>query len=191
MKQRNSLFRPALCAALGAAFSTLLLPACTPRVEAGMASMADLRDLKHWQTEARKAAAHGLAGKDQADSPDVTVEKLAATRITATRIAATRDPFAPFLPYADAANHTARTDAAHANAAIAEEPVTLHLLGTVHNDGTAYALLEAGKQVHCVALKASLPSYPISVAHITDQAIEIDRRMPDGSHRRSTLRQGE
>ncbi|HEY4317322.1 MAG TPA: hypothetical protein VGN04_06955 [Herbaspirillum sp.] len=154
--------------------------------------MTDMRDLKQWQAAARKAAAHRApathqdAAHAQSTGPEASGKKPASTRI-----AATRDPFAPSLSGIGKTHPSGQANAAPSSPTFAETPVTLRLLGTVRDNGTAYALIESGKQVHCVALHAALPSYPITVTGIADQAIEIDHALPDGSHRRSTLRQGE
>jgi Tfp pilus assembly protein PilP len=190
---------------LFATFSAMLmLPACVPVID------TDMRDLKNWQASARKpgrpvqanthAQVSANADKNPGRIADRKADKIDPSQAQANphtnpsgnhidnRIITSRDPFAPFVPKI-AATPSGMTNSQDATTPAAA-PEILHLLGTVHDGGKLYALIEADRQVHCVALNASLPSYPITVFRIAHHSVELDRRLPDGSHLRSTLRQG-
>jgi Tfp pilus assembly protein PilP len=180
MNQRPKHFSRLLSATVSA---MLTLPACMPVID------TDMRDLKDWQASARKhlpvdSLAHAFANaaeeiSKKADKREPSIND---------RIIATRDPFASPIP--KIAMMLSRTINTSNTTSSDPTPALLHLLGTVHDSGKIYALIEADKQVHCVALKAALPSYPITVFRIANHAVELDRLLPDGSHIRSTLRQG-
>jgi Tfp pilus assembly protein PilP len=169
----------------------LCLPACAPVVD------MDMPDLKNWQAVAdkhqRDLPASGSAVRTVAQTsskssqpPDESGHSTDAGRASNDLIAATRDPFAPSIPKIAAALPSHASDATET-----ATPASLRLLGTVHDGGAAYALIEADRQVYCVGLKAPLPSYPITVAGIADRTVQLDRLLPDGSRRRTTLRQGQ
>jgi Tfp pilus assembly protein PilP len=175
MNQRNRHF-PRLFLAIVS--TMLMLPACAPVID------TDMRDLKDWQASVRK---HIPADKrEPSQAPANTSVKQISSRIIASR-----DPFAlPAPKITMAPSRSTKTADATASDTSDSTPALLHLLGTVRDSGKIYALIEADRQVHCVALKASLPSYPITVFRIANHAVELDRLLPDGSHLRSMLRQG-
>ena len=173
--------------ALVSMLAIILLSACMP---SGDEYGTGLRDLERWQ------ALVWQENRMKSDLPGKPVSKEFQTaqnfqQIPPQRIAATRDPFSLLSKTGTqlASKHPANDTSAIASET-GDEPI-MHLLGTVDDGRKIYALIEAGKRVHCVAVKARLPSYPFTVVRIADNAVELDRQLPDGSHRRSTLRQGE
>jgi Tfp pilus assembly protein PilP len=172
LKPARHAILPALLAATAAALS-----ACKP-------AAADMQDLKNWLATARRQqiAALGLI----APSSTQTTPMQPAAKTSAIQIIATRDPFAPLAIKIV----TPSLSAPGAQPASATQ-ATLHLLGTVHNGSTAYALIKAGRQVLCIASNASLPSYSTKVTNITEHAVALERLLPDGSRQQSILRQGD
>ena len=169
------------------------LTACAPNADAGAGTDANantgggMKDLTDWLTATRQEVVDhrkiaistpGDNGQDNDAGNRVT--------ITSARLAAVRDPFEPFTRIASAVT---ASDAVTQQ--VGDAVIALRLLGIIDDQGTAYALIEADKQILCVAAHDALPSYPITVAAINGQTVEIDRLLPDGSHRNSTLRLGQ
>lgn len=176
-----------LCAMLIA----VSLTACT---SSGDENVRGFDDLERWQATAwqRRRTAPDAPDKPSPKSPSSAQNVKQDSR---TDIGAARNPFAPLLPEAATRNPALKRPALNPSAsAIASQTgdaPTLHLLGTVSGGDKIYALIDSGKRVHCVAANGPLPSYPITVARIAGHAVELEWRLPDGGHRRSTLRQGE
>jgi Tfp pilus assembly protein PilP len=166
--------RHAIFSALLAAMAATL-PACKP-------ADADMQDLKNWLATARRHQIAALGGIAPSSTQIAQIQ--AAAKTSSAQIAATRDPFAP-LAIKTVVSSTPRSESASATQA------TLHLLGTLHNDNTAYALIKAGRQVLCIASNASLPSYAVKVTNITEHAVALERLLPDGSRQQSLLRLGD
>lgn len=181
----------ALPQTLRAMLIAVSLTACT---SSGEENVRGFDDLERWQATAWQRHRMVPDGPDRSTpmSPSSVQNFKQDSR---TDIAAARNPFAPLFPEAATRNtglkRPALNPSASAIASQAGDAPALHLLGTVSGGGKIYALIEAGKRVHCVAANAPLPSYPITVARIAGNAVELERRLPDGSHLRSTLRQGE
>jgi Tfp pilus assembly protein PilP len=148
-------------------------------------------DLKNWLAAATRQIASKVIKVSLPPAQAAPAPAIASAR----RIQPDRDPFAPPIERAVAASDafgTAETKGAEADvSATASASGSLHMLGTVHDGGIAYALIKADRQVFCVAPHAPLPSYPLTVAAVTDHAVELEQRLQDGSMRRSTLRLGE
>ncbi|MDB5777442.1 MAG: pilus assembly protein PilO [Herbaspirillum sp.] len=144
----------------------------------------DREDLQNWLAAARRQSAANAAAVEPLEhsAPNPTIA-------TAERIPGDRDPFAPPLHRtATISGIPTSPDTEHADAIAT---AALHMLGTVRERGIAYALIQADQQLFCVAPHAPLPSYPLTVAAVTDHAVELEQRLQDGSLRRSTLRLGE
>jgi Tfp pilus assembly protein PilP len=147
---------------------------------------ADMQDLQAWLAAIRRQSATGAAlpsdrqGRDR--EPPQSVARPGA-------LVAQRDPFA--APIAKPAKPTETPEPTGTQRPDAGEPAALHMLGTLRSGGRAYALIKADHQVFCVAANESLPSYPVTVTGVTDHAVGLEHRLPDGGRRKSTLRLGE
>ncbi|MDB5989049.1 MAG: hypothetical protein JWQ10_452 [Herbaspirillum sp.] len=172
LKPARHVILPTLLAATAA-----MLPACKP-VD------ADMQDLKNWLATARRQQIAALGSI--APSSTQTAQMQATAKISAIQIIATRDPFAPL-----AIKIVAPSLSAPGSQSASATEATLHLIGTVHNGSTAYALIKAGRQVLCIASNAPLPSYSVKVTNITEHAVALERLLPDGSRQQSILRLGD
>jgi Tfp pilus assembly protein PilP len=159
-----------------------LLAACSPAPGENPAS-ADVQDLQRWLATTRRHIAAALPSHTPVTAGS---QRPVSTQRHAGQPVTERDPFAP--PERQAAAG-AGPDAARTERVA--EPAPLRMLGTIRDGNVAYALIGAGKQVFCVAAHATLPSYPATVAAIAEHAVELDRMLPGGGHRRVTLRLGE
>ena len=169
-----------LSALSAAALATLAaLQSCAPS-SGNQAAKTDLPYLKNWLAAVRRQVAAG-ATAPPSDQTNQTDQAQPAGH--GGRIISDSDPFAPRIHKPVTPPATQQADAS--------ESAALHMLGTIRDGGIAYALIKADKQVFCVATHATLPSYPVTVAGIADQAVELDHLSPNGRHRRSTLRLGE
>jgi Tfp pilus assembly protein PilP len=155
-------------------------------------SDANMQDLKTWLATARRQTAASVVAPSPADADRTSNQMQMQTQIStqpqppevmpAGELIATRNPFVQLLRKVAIPSSIQEIPA---------KETALHLIGTVRDGNTAYALIKADRQVLCIASNTSLPSYAIKVTSITDHAIALDRLLPDGSHRLSTLRLGE
>jgi Tfp pilus assembly protein PilP len=149
---------------------------------------ADMQDLKTWLAATRRQAAASVvtplpAQVDRTSNQmQISTQPQPPEATPAGQLIATRDPFVQLVLKVTVPSSVQEIPAKEA---------TLHLLGTVRDGNTAYALIKADRQILCIASNTSLPSYAIKVTNITDHAITLDRLLPDGSHQHSTLRLGE
>jgi Tfp pilus assembly protein PilP len=204
MKTRIEFRRILRSASNAVSWISLAIAAASAEAGSNTGSNTDLQDLKTWLATARQQSAVSVIAPSPAPA-DRTSNQMQTTMhipmqtptptqiptqaqpqaeeaIPADRIIAMRDPFSRLAP--EVAVPSSVRD-------IPAKETALHLLGTVRDGNTAYALIKADRQVLCIASNAFLPSYAIKVTSITDHAVALDRLLPDGSHQRSTLRLGE
>jgi Tfp pilus assembly protein PilP len=171
------------------AIAAAALPTCATAANHIFAETdADMHDLKTWLAATRRqtaasAVAPSTAHEDQIANPmQISTQAQPYEATPAGQPIATRDPFVQLA---------LKVIVPSSAQEIPAKETTLHLLGTVRDGNTAYALIKADRQVLCIASNTSLPSYAIKVTGITDHAITLDRLLPDGGHQLSTLRLGE
>jgi Tfp pilus assembly protein PilP len=161
--------------------TTATLPTCTAAANHIFADTdADMQDLKTWLAATRRQTTAPVVAPSPMQDNQIANQMKIST--PTGQLIATRDPFVQLV---------LKVTVPSSAREIPSKETTLHLLGTVRDGDTAYALIKANRQVLCIASNTSLPSYAIKVTAITDHAIGLDRLLPDGSHQLSTLRLGE
>lgn len=164
MKRTKGIRQRALVSMLAA----ILLSDCMP---SGDEYDTDLRDLERWQAlvwqeHRMKSEAPGTLGSKTLQS-EQNFKKTAPQRI-----ATTRDPFSLLSQSGTQFGSKRLVKNTPAITSDPSDAPIMHLLGRVDHGGKIHALIEADKRVHCVAVKAPLPSYPITVVRIADNAVE-------------------